>query len=101
MSHVIVKPYDKKKRFHAPVDTGHGRTKQSMSAECDINNIMAKAQRGEAITHANRHAANYGFANSHTFHEAMNVIATANTMFADLPSSIRHYIIDVGGVRHQ
>lgn len=81
--------YSKKVRVTAPIQIGAGRTKQSFAKECDINNIMAKFQKTGAVTHTNRHAPSYGFADSVTFDQAMNVIAQANTMFADLPSSLR------------
>ncbi len=68
---------------------GKGRTKQSMKDECDINMIMAKYQKTGAIAHVNDHGANYGFATSLDFSEAMRLIKTAQDMFNGLPSSIR------------
>lgn len=64
-------------------------TKQSFKQECDINNIMAKYQRTGAITHVKNNKAMYGFASSDSFTESMNIVATAQTMFNELPSSIR------------
>lgn len=69
--------------------TGKGRTKQSHVAECDINQILAKYQKSGALTHLNTHAAQYGEATSQTFHDALNIVAKAQSMFEDLPSSIR------------
>jgi len=66
-----------------------GRTKQSFKDECDINKIMAKYQKTGAIAHVNQHGANYGFATSLDFSEAMRLIKTAQDMFDGLPSSIR------------
>jgi len=66
-----------------------GLTKQSMAAECDINNIVAKYQKTGAIAHYSKHEASYGFADSLTLHEALNVVKKADSMFLDLPSSIR------------
>ncbi len=66
-----------------------GRTRQSMSAECDINNIMAKYQKSGAVTHFSRHAGRYAFATGLDFHEAMNVVTEGQRMFLDLPSSLR------------
>ena len=66
-----------------------GRTKQSFADECDINNIMAKYQKTGAITHVNRHGAQYDFATSTDFTEAMRTVVTAQNMFDGLPSSIR------------
>ena len=66
-----------------------GRTKQSFAAECDINNIMAKYQKTGAITHVNQHGAQYGFATSADFTDAMRLTTQAQEMFDGLPSSIR------------
>ena len=64
-------------------------TKQSFREECDINNIMAKFQVTGMATHINEHQPQYGFATSHQFFESMQIVAKANTMFEELPSSIR------------
>ncbi len=77
---------------HEPVRTvvvGKSRTKQSFKAECDINNIMAKYQKSGAVAHVNRHGAEYGYATSLDFAEAMRVVTTGQSMFDDLPSSVR------------
>lgn len=66
-----------------------GRTKQQFKDECDINNIVNKYQRTGAIAHANAHQANYDYATSLSFYEAMNIVTTGETMFNDLPSSLR------------
>ncbi len=67
-----------------------GRTKQSFTEQCEINNIMARHQQGVAITHLNKNAANYGFATSHDFAESMRIVKTAQDMFDGLPSTIRN-----------
>ncbi len=84
----ILKPYDDRPRVKT-VPVGKTRAKQSFADECDINNIMSKYQKTGAITHANKHQPSYGFASSITFNEAMTVVAKANSMFEDLPSSLR------------
>ena len=66
-----------------------GRTKQWHKKECDINQIMAKYQKTGVIDHVNTHQENYGFATSEDLHESLNLINTANDMFADLPSKAR------------
>ncbi len=80
--------YSLKERFRTPV-VGKTRTKLSMQAECDINNIMAKYQKSGAISHVNQHEADYGFASGDDFSESMRVITIAQDMFDHLPSSIR------------
>lgn len=65
------------------------RTKQSFKDECDINLIMARYIKTGAIDHVNKHGPNYGFATSLDFRESLELIANAQGMFDDLPSSIR------------
>ncbi len=68
---------------------GESRAKQSFAKECDINFIMARYQKSGAVTHVNRHGADYGFATSLDFAESMRVVIKGQEMFDDLPSSIR------------
>lgn len=70
-------------------DLGVTRTKQSMAAGCDINVIMGRYLRSGQVDHLSKHGGSYGFADSQTFHEAMNTIRVAETMFLDLPSGLR------------
>ncbi len=67
-----------------------GRAKQSMAAECDINNIMRGYSKTGAISHFAKHSASYGFCDAVSFHEAATIIKTAETMFLDLPSALRN-----------
>jgi len=66
-----------------------GRTKQSMVAECDINNIMQRFIKTGIIEHGNKHGARYGFATSLDFREACDLIENAQHMFQDLPGKVR------------
>lgn len=65
------------------------RTKQSMKAECDINNILAKYQKTGAVSHLAKHGGSYGFAPALDFHSAVNLVQRAQGMFDDLPASLR------------
>lgn len=67
-----------------------GRTHQEHKDECDINKIMSKYQKQGATNHVTNHEANYGFADSATFTEAMQTVANGERMFAELPSSLRN-----------
>jgi len=78
------------KRVKLKFPENEGRTKQSFSDQCEINNIMARHQKGVAVTHLNQHGPNYGFATSHDFAESMRIVKTAQDMFNGLPSSIRN-----------
>lgn len=71
------------------VDRGVTRTKQSMAASCDINVLMGRYLRTGTVDHLAKHGGTYGFADSRTFHEAMNLIRKAEEMFEDLPSGVR------------
>ncbi len=73
---------------------GKSRTKQSMAAECDINNIMAKYQKTGAIAHINKHGMEYGFASGLDFAESMRVVKDGQRMFDDLPSLLRRRFKD-------
>lgn len=64
-------------------------TKQSMADACDINRIMRRYLVSGTIDHLARHGGQYGFATSQTFHDAMNIVAVAEQMFADLSSDLR------------
>lgn len=64
-------------------------TKQSFKDECNINNIMAKFQKTGMINHYANHAPQYLDIPAIDYHEAQNIIATANSMFEELPSSAR------------
>ena len=66
-----------------------GRTKQWHKKECDINQIMQKYQKTGVIDHLNTHKEQYGFATSTDLKESLQMIQTANDMFADLPSKAR------------
>lgn len=86
----IRKPYDPAPRIHQTHNTEPSLAKQSFAAECDINRIMAKAQKTGIITHFNNHQGDYtDLPDATDYHEAMNAILAANERFADLPSSVR------------
>ncbi len=69
--------------------TGQGRTKQSHKKECDINNIMARFQKTGTVDFINTQSPQFGDATGLEFQTAMETVAHANEMFAELPSKIR------------
>ena len=80
--------YQQKKRHQ--IDFGKkSRTKQAHAKEADINHIMRKYLKTGLMEHSRNHQPDYGFATSDDFHTSMNIITKANSMFEDLPSSIR------------
>lgn len=68
---------------------GEGRTKQAFKDECDINQIMARYQKTGVIDFINKHQAQYGDVTGIDFQQAMETIASAQSLFNDLPSTIR------------
>lgn len=71
--------------FHAD----EGCAKQSFKDECDINLILKKFQKSGAISHYASNSMSYGDATQIQLQDALNVVANAETMFEELPSSIR------------
>jgi len=72
----------------SPADDG--RTKQSFKAECDINTIMAR-YRATGVLPDMALAAQGRFLDVTNFdyQEAMNTVATAQSVFNELPSELR------------
>jgi len=65
-------------------------TKQSFSAECNINTIMAKYARTGLIEHVSKRQGNYGdFSNVQNYHDSINQVNAAHDMFYELPSALR------------
>lgn len=66
-----------------------GGAKQSMKAECDINNIMARYIKTGVVNHVNEFGAQYGEVPSVSFHEAVNLVRQAQETFDALPAQLR------------
>ena len=64
--------------------------KQEFKADTDLNTIMRKFQKTGAIDHSKIHQGSYGIASPVQLHEALNLVNTAETMFNELPSSLRN-----------
>ena len=79
-----------KDKIQSPFHTeGPSLTKQSMMQECDINFIINKFQKTGVIDHERTYKGDYGEFESIDFHDAMNMVAEAQSMFETVPSSIR------------
>lgn len=68
------------------------RTKQSMVAECDINNILKQYKRTGMIAHINAQAAQGQYIDlpsDQDFQESLNIVMRAEESFATLPSKVR------------
>lgn len=67
-----------------------GRTKQSFKDSCDVNKIIAKAQKAGTLTHLQKYPeAVYGEFADYDLLEAYEKLEYANKVFADLPSEVR------------
>ncbi len=65
-------------------------TRQSMTAECNINNIMAKFKETGVIEHTNEHKGQYGdFTEVTDYHTALTHVTKAQAMFLSLPAKLR------------
>lgn len=80
--------YGKRKRVRFKC-VGKSRTKKEFADECNVNNIVAKYQRTGAIEHFSRHAPRYDNVAGATFHQAMNIVTEASSMFEELPANLR------------
>nr|UXQ87989.1 MAG: internal scaffolding protein [Microvirus sp.] len=74
---------------HSSLNTEPSLTKQSFTAECDINNIIGQYTKSGVISHENPHNPQYGFAAGNDFREALEIVKIANDQFDSLPSNIR------------
>lgn len=64
-------------------------TKQSFKDETDINFIIRKYHKTGIVEHVRRHQGRYGDFTNIDFHEAMNAVAEARSMFESLPANVR------------
>jgi len=71
------------------VDCGPGKTKSNMKDASDINLIMARYKKTGLINFVDTRQAEYMDSNPINFHDAMNMIAESNSMFADMPAYLR------------
>jgi phage internal scaffolding protein len=83
-------PYNRDRRRLSKDFSGEEtRTKQSFKDECDINRIMHKFQKTGQLNHLAKYGPTYGDASSVDLLDAMTTLANAQTMYDDLPSSVR------------
>ena len=67
-----------------------GRTKQAFADSCDIERIINRAQKGEAISHLARYGAMYGdFTEIGDLMEAHNHLMKGQQIFDDLPGEVK------------
>ncbi len=69
---------------------GHTPAQQQFKEDCDINTIMKRLNSGQMTDYINKHQLAFGFATPLQYHDSMNLIAQADSMFNELPSSLRN-----------
>lgn len=66
------------------------RTKQSFRAEVDINQIVARARQGQAVTHVARNLPSYmDVSEVGDYKSALDMLRTTDAFFARLPAKVR------------
>jgi len=76
--------------------TGKTVTEQHHAKTCNINYIIGKYQKTGLVDHINRHQGKYGDVSGADFDRAMQLVTEQETVFAELPSTVRaHYDNDV------
>jgi len=72
------------------LDYSDGRTKQSFKDSTNINKILAKAAKGNTISHLAKHGAVYGdFSDVDDLLTAQRRLKKAEQIFSELPAEIR------------
>lgn len=69
---------------------GVSLTKQAFKDECDIQKILAKAQKTGSIAHLTEHEGTYGDFAGYDLMEHAAMLSRASEIFDDLPSEIRN-----------
>lgn len=79
----------KQSSYSLTFPTDSSVTKQSFGPECDINTIMARYQSTGEMPVINQVAPQYLELDQTDFQQAMEVVAGAQSLFAELPSALR------------
>lgn len=81
---------DDERKHDGPVDWGVSRTKQNLSEATNINKIMRRYVRDGELTHISRALGEYrDVSGLPDLHQAMNLVADAQSTFNQLPAAIR------------
>lgn len=85
----ILNRFSKRPRAALEIDPKENLTKESFKDECDINKIIAKAQRTGVVPSTTREPRYEDISNIPSYQEALNVVLTAQNAFFSLPASVR------------
>jgi len=81
--------YSIKERVRLTFPQNSRWTKQSFKDECDINVLMSRYQQTGQLPNLNERAPQYLDTTGFEYQAAMEMVASANTLFEELPSSVR------------
>lgn len=81
--------YSKQTRVILDCSEDDPLTEQNHKEACDINNILAHYQKTGVLEHRSQYEPIYGDTSPHDFQQSMEIIATAQSMFEELPSQAR------------
>lgn len=73
------------------IPVGETMTKQAMKDECDIHQILKQFTRTGVLTHVRESVGEFFDVPPHAadYHEALTIVAEAQSMFMELPSRVR------------
>jgi len=87
---LTIRKFGDRKRVKQEQGPEESLVQQHLSAETDINNIMAKYQRTGVFQHVTPMAAEYGdFSDVPDYKSAMERIMAADELFMELPAKVR------------
>jgi len=90
MDIIIKSAYSVKSRYQIFFE-GEGRTKQSFKDDTDINNIMARFIKTGTLDFTNKNEPRYADVSGFDYMTMRNIVASANSMFAELPAHLRNF----------
>lgn len=80
--------YSPRNRVVSP--KGEEPAQQQFKEDCDINVIMKRFYKTNAIDHFTKHQPEYGLSSPLDYHQAMTLVVHADSMFNELPSELRN-----------
>lgn len=76
---------------YATAVVGDSVTKQSFKDECDVNRIVARAQKTGFMPSGERQPQYGDFSNVPDYRESLDIVMKADASFAALPAEVRKY----------
>ncbi len=89
MSLQIIGVHNKDGTLKQPTDYSDGMTKQCFKNECDIQKIMARAEKAGTISHLEKFSGQYADFSDVDFHSMTTTLTRGREIFDELPAEIR------------